>query len=427
MSDVLHVWLGRFGSERAVEAFFEETYADEEDEGGDEDAPISAFAESQGCTFYDHDWLETHFDREGVPLREFLLDRLPQRHVATTVEALARARGIEGADTLVLFVEAWSGEPRSRAADPALWYLGDLSEAELKSLRPPIDEASRDLSPAEWTDLPRNGAELSALKRRFEAGEGRLAAAAKLALVHLDGTLVERDEAAAGAYLAELGPYPELLHACLEANAEAGSAEAWLQLFHLHERRFEGAVTDDVRSAFLDRAVAAGSTEAKVVLAARLMYDWLEPRRETDYRRAETLLLEAHAEGASTDYELHCIYASERRETHDPREAFRWLSIHADRTGIGNSFSRLARLYVKGEGVERDAALACKCLYLSMCQDGRRNVRADQAELLDAASVADIESGRRLARRWIEDRGGEAERFEGVRREPFETYLAGGG
>ncbi len=51
MTDQVDVWLGRAADEQSFEAFFDETY-------GEDDAPISAFAASQGETFYDHDFVD---------------------------------------------------------------------------------------------------------------------------------------------------------------------------------------------------------------------------------------------------------------------------------------------------------------------------------------------------------------------------------
>ncbi|MEI7576198.1 MAG: immunity 22 family protein [Armatimonadota bacterium] len=51
MAGQVDVWLGRAADEQSFEAFFEETYSED-------DAPISAFAVSQGVTFYDHDFID---------------------------------------------------------------------------------------------------------------------------------------------------------------------------------------------------------------------------------------------------------------------------------------------------------------------------------------------------------------------------------
>lgn len=51
----MDLWLGSAANKRAFNAFFKERY-------GDDSAPISAFAASQGEKFYDHDFLEAQFE-----------------------------------------------------------------------------------------------------------------------------------------------------------------------------------------------------------------------------------------------------------------------------------------------------------------------------------------------------------------------------
>ena len=51
--DVVDIWLCRFPSEEAADAYFEETYDEDDD-----DRPISGFAADMGERFYDHDFME---------------------------------------------------------------------------------------------------------------------------------------------------------------------------------------------------------------------------------------------------------------------------------------------------------------------------------------------------------------------------------
>lgn len=56
MSKVVDVWVGSIKSKSDFDAYFEDTYSDD-------DGPISKFAEDQGESFYDHDFVEfIHFD-----------------------------------------------------------------------------------------------------------------------------------------------------------------------------------------------------------------------------------------------------------------------------------------------------------------------------------------------------------------------------
>lgn len=66
VSDRVNLWFGRATGKKAFNAFFKETYSDD-------DRPISPFAESQGETFYDHDFLETHFNAKLRTTNEALM------------------------------------------------------------------------------------------------------------------------------------------------------------------------------------------------------------------------------------------------------------------------------------------------------------------------------------------------------------------
>ena len=417
MTDTLHVWAGRFGTADALHAFLDESYGD------DDDVPISAFAASQGVSFYDHDWLECRFNDDAAPQDEFIAAGVPAPY-GDTAASRARERDIDGVDSVILFAEAWDGTPRSSAADPTLWYLGEFDERILQASRSPADRAPSGLDPAWWTDFPSTDAELRALEERADARRDAAPARAKLALMYLSGRFVERDEKRGEEYLARVSRSPKVLHECLLANGEAGDAEAWLQLFRLHERKFEGAATDEERARYLERAVAAGSAEAKVSMAMLLQYGWLRPRMAADDSRALTLLLEAHETGdRPQDYALYCLYAKEGSKVHDPVEATRRLTVDANRTGSRGSLSRLGHRYAEGEGVERDPARACQYLWLTLCQDAEPNLERHRKRL-DAAGAADLEAGRTMARAWVERYAPQAAHFEGVRCDPFERHLA---
>ncbi len=54
----LDIWVGNFDSESRLDEFLEESY-------DDDDEPISAFARCQGEGYYDHDYLEADYERNG--------------------------------------------------------------------------------------------------------------------------------------------------------------------------------------------------------------------------------------------------------------------------------------------------------------------------------------------------------------------------
>jgi len=64
-----HFWIGQFESEELYNEFIREDYSlcDSEDY---DDTPISKFAESQGETWIDHDFLESGFEPHQVNIKE---------------------------------------------------------------------------------------------------------------------------------------------------------------------------------------------------------------------------------------------------------------------------------------------------------------------------------------------------------------------
>jgi Immunity protein 22 len=52
--EIVDVWVGRFPSSESADAYFEETY-------DDDDGPISQFAADMGESFFDHDFMERAF------------------------------------------------------------------------------------------------------------------------------------------------------------------------------------------------------------------------------------------------------------------------------------------------------------------------------------------------------------------------------
>src|SRR5262245_48363957 len=55
--EFVSVWVGQFASEEAVDAYTAEQYDEDRD-----DEPISPFAADIGLKFYDHDFMEVHFE-----------------------------------------------------------------------------------------------------------------------------------------------------------------------------------------------------------------------------------------------------------------------------------------------------------------------------------------------------------------------------
>lgn len=116
-----HLWLGRFPSEAALDAYFEESYGD------DDDQPINQFAADQGERSYDHDWVERSFFDASGDLRAQLAPHSYSSSYLDRVIELARARGMVGANAFVLADRGEFEHPVSvNAPSYTLWYLGEF-------------------------------------------------------------------------------------------------------------------------------------------------------------------------------------------------------------------------------------------------------------------------------------------------------------
>ena len=119
--EVSHIWLGRFPSSEALEAYFEETYYDDERK-----TPISRFAEDQGESFYDHDWVERSFNESG-DLRSKIEPHSYSESYLDEVLRLAAEEGITDANVFIMADQEEFESPRSvTGSDYHLWYLGTV-------------------------------------------------------------------------------------------------------------------------------------------------------------------------------------------------------------------------------------------------------------------------------------------------------------
>ena len=117
-----HIWLARFASEEALDAYFEENYDKEDD-----DEPINKFALDQGETFYDHDWVERSFEGGG-DLRTLIDGHSYSENYIDEVIKLAGERKIEGANAFIMADRNEFENPKAvEAADYQLWYVGVFS------------------------------------------------------------------------------------------------------------------------------------------------------------------------------------------------------------------------------------------------------------------------------------------------------------
>jgi TPR repeat protein len=229
----------------------------------------------------------------------------------------------------------------------------------------------------------------------------------------------DEDSKLSRAHFDRVSPYPELLHRCLVANAEAGSRTAWFELWRLHERSFDESISPTDRIGYLEMAAEAGDAKARTALASLLMYSWLGSKfgMQRDHQRAERLLLANEQDGVRVDHQLYCLY-SMSGPLKDGTKAIHWKSRDAER-GHPTAFATLARLHADASGGETDRMLVARYLYLHLCQS-QSPIKSDQLRLLEQCTEEEIREGRAQARAWIRDHGSAAPAFGGELRDPFE-------
>jgi hypothetical protein len=118
---VTHIWLGRFMSGEAFDAYFEETYSED-----DYETPISRFAEDQRVWFYDHDGVECSFNDAGE-LRSKIEPHSYSESYLDIVMTRATEQGITDANVFIMADQEEFEAPKSvTGADYQLWYLGTV-------------------------------------------------------------------------------------------------------------------------------------------------------------------------------------------------------------------------------------------------------------------------------------------------------------
>ncbi len=129
--DVVDVFVGRFGSKKALDRYLEEAY-DEAD-----DAPISAFAKDLGQTFYDHDLVESAYRKSAKTFQALCSDlSYAESWLEPAREAYLLA-GIAPPNTALIAFGATLDRPKS-VSGPGyeLEYLGRFSLSASSSLSP---------------------------------------------------------------------------------------------------------------------------------------------------------------------------------------------------------------------------------------------------------------------------------------------------
>ncbi len=115
---IVDVWVGRFRDHAAFLAFFHETY-------GDDDTPLSPFAQSQGEHFYDHDFLETAFDELSTNLAARVAGHSFGGSFSTAAQSSYENLNRPAFNGLVLMWNREIEHPRSASTDSVeLTYIG---------------------------------------------------------------------------------------------------------------------------------------------------------------------------------------------------------------------------------------------------------------------------------------------------------------
>lgn len=112
------IWVGTFPSQAALDAYFEESYSDT-----DEDPPISQFAADQGEHFYDHDFMEVKYLPGAASMVELLEGLSGSHHYAAAIAA--RQAWQPDFNTVVMIMRGEITDPRSVHGEGyTLTYVG---------------------------------------------------------------------------------------------------------------------------------------------------------------------------------------------------------------------------------------------------------------------------------------------------------------
>ncbi len=120
-TETSHIWLGSF-LEGAPANFFVERYDREDDE------PLSLFGESQGKTWYDHDYVEISFLKAPVNIAELVKGHSYSEQYLDDVLVAGQAAEIDAANVFVLASEDQFPSATTASGEGyKLWYLGKFT------------------------------------------------------------------------------------------------------------------------------------------------------------------------------------------------------------------------------------------------------------------------------------------------------------
>ena len=123
MSMSVDLWLGKAADSLTCSTFFAESY-------DDDDGPISPFAESQGETFYDHDFLEVQFNEKFGSVDDALTGMSYSGSFADAVRA--KVESFDFNLSVASFSEDFSNPVSVHTENLSLTYIGRF-EYDLKA------------------------------------------------------------------------------------------------------------------------------------------------------------------------------------------------------------------------------------------------------------------------------------------------------
>ena len=409
LGDPRHCWIANFSSKGLYGEFFGENYSE------DDDVPLSEFSASQGRLWYDHDWLEVSWSDEGL---EKLIEKYVPDRFTSIVWKLVKKAKIQEANAIVFFYEDWD-EACSKDGDPQIWYLGDL-EAQVIELTPPYNPG--DIPPHWWTELPDGHSAIEALQKKAETGDPSIAL--KIALMHLTGQGLEKDDKKFQHYWRLADAKALMRHEALLAFSKYNDAETWMQLYNLHDEELIEGVSLKNRLHYISTAAALGHDQARLILAWKYMgsgYSRNEFRIPENHKESEALLLAMDDNHIAKAHALFCLYSREQSPVHNPVKAFYWRKKAAKGRYSQFDIQQFAMAYLEGKGVDQDMTEAAKYFYLSACQ--HEDLSEWYHDKFARFSAEQLVEGRSRAKTWIANEGGKASEFEKEVADHFPPFI----
>lgn len=114
----MHIWIGNFPTEESLEAYFEESFSE------DNDTPLNAFALDQGIGWYDHDGAEFMVHHDHDPCAAVLAHGYFTAEQQRIEQALLN-RSVESGNATVIVDASELDKGRDVIRDDfSLYYLG---------------------------------------------------------------------------------------------------------------------------------------------------------------------------------------------------------------------------------------------------------------------------------------------------------------